>query len=649
MKYPNLYTISCIDVNHNCRHPNKFFLSILLIFICTILTSAQTPAPYITIWKTNNPGGTSNTAIKIPASGAFDYTWEEIANPSHIGSGIGNDVTIIEFGSAGIYQVSITPKDPNPFHQIIMSQGDRYKLLQIVQWGDVVWSSFEKAYSTASYLEIVATDVPNLENVTDMSWAFADTGISQVPNMNNWNIENVTTLQHTFSGARFFNEDIGNWNTENVVTMNYMFFWAESFNQDIGNWNTENVTSFNSMFSLASSFNQDIGNWDTSNVTDFTQMFHEASSFNQNIGDWNTANVLTMRTMFFNASSFNQDIGSWNTSNVEDMYFMFLGASSFNQDIGSWDTANVHTMGSMFRKASSFNQDIGSWDTGNVDDMYSMFSEAFSFNQDIGGWDTGNVTSMSYMFSKASSFNQNIGGWDTGNVDNMSYMFSEASSFNQDIGGWDTGNVNNMAYMFSEASSFNQDIGGWDTGNVYNMVFMFLRAYSFNYNLGNWNLSNLNEQYGAIKMFHNSGIDCENYSLTLKGWANNPSTASNITLGAMGMEYSPDAELYRNILVDTRGWNIEGDSVGSCILSVESDEKVAIDIYPTLTKDVININGLKGSESIKLFDAQGRLLYSFIAFGQKETLDLRGFSKGIYFLNIELGNGSRTVQRIIKQ
>ena len=48
--------------------------------------------------------------------------------------------------------------------------------------------------------------------------------------------------------------------------MNHMFSSATEFNQDISNWNTSNVIDMSDMFAKANNFNQDIGNWDTSNV-----------------------------------------------------------------------------------------------------------------------------------------------------------------------------------------------------------------------------------------------------------------------------------------------------------------------------------------------------------------------------------------------
>ncbi len=504
--------------------------------------------PFVTVWQTDNEGRTADDQIRIPGEGTnYTVEWEEVGNSSNSGSKTASGSTTLTFPSAGTYRVEISG-DFSHIH--LANEGDRKKLLEIEQWGDVAWSTMKEAFYGASNLQITAPDAPDLSEVESLRAMFRG-ATSMNADIGNWDTGNVTNMIRMFWRASSFNRDIGDWDTGNVTLMSYMFFGASSFNQDIGDWDTGNVIDMNGMFVGAKSFNQDIGGWDTGSVAYMYRMFMDASSFNQDIGEWDTNNVVTMRGMFLNATSFNQDISNWDTGTVTDMGRMFLNASSFNQNIGDWDTGNVTHMDFMFREASSFNQDIGDWDTGNVTHMGGMFHETTSFNQDIGGWDTGNVTTMRGMFLDASSFNQDIGDWDTGTVTDMAGMFLGASSFNQNIGDWDTGNVTTMRATFLEASSFNQDIGEWDTGNVNNMTAMFLEASSFDQDIGDWNVSNVALMGGMLSF---SGLSPGTYDEILVGWSAQDLVQGTI-LGAAELHWC-NSEDERATITNEFGWTL---------------------------------------------------------------------------------------------
>jgi surface protein len=380
----------------------------------------QAQAPFITTWKTDNPGTSNATSITIPTTGtgySYDVDWENDGTWDDLG--VTGNITH-DYGTAGTYQVAIRGDFPRIYFN---NEGDKEKILSIDQWGDIAWTSMESAFWGCSNLAGQAVDVPDLSSVTDMS---------------------------------------------------FMFSFASTFNQDIGGWDVSSVTNMSSMFRDASTFNQDIGGWDVSSVTNMRGMFLGASEFNQDISDWDVSSVLDMGSMFFIASTFNQDLGSWDVSSVTNMGGMFLGASTFNQDIGGWDVSSVTNMFRMFDGASEFNQDIGGWDVSSVTNMAQMFLGASLFNQDISGWDVSSVTIMFRMFDGASTFNQDIGSWDVSSVTNMGGMFRDASTFNQDIGGWDVSSVADMADMLSNfglsQTNYDNTLIGWAAQTVQSNV-----------------------------------------------------------------------------------------------------------------------------------------------------------------------------------
>ncbi len=378
---------------------------------------------FITLWKTNNPGASNNNQITIPARGQFIYKWEEDGNPSNSGGGNGNNTTTITFPSSGTYQVSIFPTVNNPIDYIKFNNGgDKDKLLEIQQWGEIQWGTMKTAYLGASNLEITATDSPDLSNMTDMEYAFGFT--------------NMTTIQN-------------------------------------------------------------LENWDVSTITN-------------------------MKFLFYNAPNFNQDISSWDISSLED----------------------------------------------------------------------------------------------------MSYMFAYATSFNQPIGGWDVSNVKDMSMIFNHTSSFNQS-------------------------LENWELRNLS---GDLTVSY-SGINCHNYSRSLRAWAQDTNTVNNFTLIAEGIEYTAAAKSYRKHLIDSMHWMIYGDELGWCLLDVDEYNNLdqTLSVYPNPTDYEINIDGLQGNETVQLMDMTGRVIQTRKVNGYSLKLDMGQLAEGVYNLIITSETGQIINRKIIKQ
>lgn len=105
---------------------------------------------------------------------------------------------------------------------------------------------------------------------------------------------------------------IEDWDTENVTDMSFLFADRGNFNVDIGNWNTSNVTTMYNMFKGAYRFNQDISRWNVSKVVDMYGMFCKAYRFNQNLVNWNFNKNVYIKNMLSTTYDFFQDISRWN-------------------------------------------------------------------------------------------------------------------------------------------------------------------------------------------------------------------------------------------------------------------------------------------------------------------------------------------------
>ena len=312
--------------------------------------------------------------VTSPPAGAFVTTWRTTTADESITLPIsGSDMTV-DWGdgntATGVSGTRTHTYTNSGDHTVIISGNltgisinehiDASKLHSIDQWGNTTWTTMKSAFYGADNMVYMATDTPDLSEVTDM--------------------------RDMFNEASNFNGDLSTWNVSKVTDMSYMFADATSFNGTLSGWDVSSVTVIYNMFEGATSFNQDISGWNVSGVTDMDDMFKGATSFNGTLSGWDVSGVTDMDEMFKGATSFNGTLSGWDVSSVTVIYSMFEGATSFNQDISGWDVSGVTDMNSMFKGATSFNQDISGWDVSSANNMESMFTGASDFNQNLGNW-----------------------------------------------------------------------------------------------------------------------------------------------------------------------------------------------------------------------------------------------------------------------
>lgn len=394
--------------------------ALTILSSCTLYAQGE----FITTWKTDNSGTSSDTEITIPTfpGETYDYEvdWDYNGTFTADDSGVTGDMTH-DYGVAGTYTVAIRGTFPRIYFN---GTGDEEKILTVEQWGDQVWSSFENAFQGCDNLNITNSDIdtPDLSNCTSLASAFRS---------------------------------------------------CSAFDGDITQWNVSTISNFDEMFANAEIFNQNIGMWNVSSGETFIEMFGSAEAFDQPIGSWNVSSAIEMIAMFESAESFNQDLNGWVFTQIEDLSGMFRSAASFNGDISGWNVSTVRDMGNLFDR-TPFNQDISGWDVSNVENMQGMFGFCEFFNQDIGGWDVSNVENMSGMLEGTDAFNQNIGMWNVGNVSNFASMFRNAGSFDQNLGSWDISSTRSdappgqgMWRMFDRSSmslvNYDNTLIGWNT------------------------------------------------------------------------------------------------------------------------------------------------------------------------------------------
>ena len=125
--------------------------------------------PFIIEVNTANTGVSNNNQFQFTgAEGDYDVVAKQnnivVANFDNL-----RGQQTITLPSSGVYVLEVSAKVVNGFNRIQFNNGgDRRKLTDIKQWGDVVWSSFERAFYGCENMLVTATDVPNLSNVNSM-------------------------------------------------------------------------------------------------------------------------------------------------------------------------------------------------------------------------------------------------------------------------------------------------------------------------------------------------------------------------------------------------------------------------------------------------------------------------------------------------
>jgi hypothetical protein len=155
---------------------------------------------FVTVWKTDNIGTTSKNQILIPgySNAGFDVYWEEFDNSSNYDIQHTNLSTTITLPKEGKYRIYIGSNDNGLNRIAFFNSGDRLKILDIEQWGDIKWSSFGSAFHGCENLKVSAKDTPDLESVTSMSNMFNYARSFNI-SLSNWNLKTISNLDRVFS------------------------------------------------------------------------------------------------------------------------------------------------------------------------------------------------------------------------------------------------------------------------------------------------------------------------------------------------------------------------------------------------------------------------------------------------------------------
>lgn len=315
-----MYATSITPKTNRLRLTRYACLLITVITLMSYSYPTQAQEPLITVWQTDLPGTSEDTQITIPVRpGTINLSviWESLdTDATETLIFLGDEPVTINFPAAGTYRVKINGTFTGFYFN---GGGDKDKIIDIEQWGDITWTQAAYAFRGCSNLTMTATDAPDFYNVTNAAGMFMD--------------------------APLFDGDVTQWDVSHVTDMNFMFSNATSFHGDVSDWDVSHVTNLSGMFSGATAFAGDVSSWNVANAENLSYLFANATSFNGDLGSWQLTAATNLERMLENATSFNQSLGAWDLSTVTNMTAMLyktsLTVANYEATLQGWATLSA--------------------------------------------------------------------------------------------------------------------------------------------------------------------------------------------------------------------------------------------------------------------------------------------------------------------
>lgn len=193
---------------------------------------------------------------------------------------------------------------------------------------------------------------------------FARCPLFNDPNVVDWDVSKLTSVEGAFQEATSFNQPIGNWKLTLITSLRSFLDGASAFNQNLNDLDVSKITDLINTFSRAVVYNQPMNKWDVSKVVNFTNLFSGARRFNQDLNDWVTSSALYLSSAFQDAVAYNQPMNKWDVSKAFAFTGMFFGATNFSQDLSGWCVSLVATQPTNFSNRSALtNAQLPVWGT----------------------------------------------------------------------------------------------------------------------------------------------------------------------------------------------------------------------------------------------------------------------------------------------
>lgn len=294
--------------------------------------------------------GSATDRIVLPMQNGQTYDFDVIYNGNvikHINTYTDNVVVFSD--GAGIKQITIR----GIYSSFVFNNaGDKLKLKSIERWGKFRLDT-NCFYGCENLTLLNVKGKPKLNDVLIGNFWFCK-AITQIKNLNEWDISRVVSIQQTFIDCILFNQDLDKWDVSKVSIFNSVFNRCYAFNGNVTTWDVSNIKDFTNGFNSCSTFNQDISAWNLSKNEFYNNFLASCISFNQALSGWDMTKAVSLTSMFTNMN-LNADVANWNiTSRVNSVNNMFKNNTGFNRDITTWDTSGVIVFSGCFSGCTSF-------------------------------------------------------------------------------------------------------------------------------------------------------------------------------------------------------------------------------------------------------------------------------------------------------
>ncbi|MFZ6010985.1 MAG: BspA family leucine-rich repeat surface protein, partial [Bacteroidota bacterium] len=511
-------------------------------------------SPFATTWTT------TDGQITIPTfsgeSYDYDVFWFNQTNPGtaegYVGGATG-DYTITGLENGSVYRVEISRTFPRIYFN---DSGDKNKILTIEQWGSIAWTSMANAFMGCGELTLGSPGFPDLSNVTDMSYMFA----------------NTSKMNGDLSGFQFVT-----WDVSSVTNMSHTFYQAIAFNQPLIFWDISQVTDMTDMLSGSSlstqAYDETLSGWsektgpESQVPTGITLgadglTFCEGKDARQTlideygwvfIGDGAATDVDPVPDLYYLPALSSEEAitslipptakaqcGTVTVEGVTDAVLPITETTTITWTYTD-EFNNQATQEQLVFIGRPF---ITRWQTFNFDDIGAVqlplnndYLEEYNFSVDWGDgsvdetaytaeWIYDNGTYPFHIYSEPGTYTIAI----SGAFPAQNYFEVIEPDMLQSIEQW--GDIEWKSMEFAFLGAFNATNNATDAPNltnVSNLSYMFSGASSINANFGNWNISTITNMEG---MLDNTGLSVKNYTQTLNSWATQTGISESVVLGA---------------------------------------------------------------------------------------------------------------------